>query len=140
MKIVMAMDGSECSLAALDAFIERRGWFRDMTLEVVNVHPPIPYPGAAARAGHDVVEKYYAEEGDAALKPALERLQKHGVKYEAVKLVGDPAEEIVRRAKHAHADLIVMGTHGKTGMRNLLMGSVATKVLAGTHTPVLLFK
>jgi len=140
MKILIAMDGSECSLAALDAFLARRTWFRDAKLELVYVHPAIPYPGAAARAGKAAVGKHYAEESDEALAPALDRLAKSSAPHTTTKLVGDAAEEIVRHAKAGHTDLIVMGTHGKTGMRNLLMGSVATKVLAGTTTPVLLFK
>jgi nucleotide-binding universal stress UspA family protein len=50
---------------------------------------------------------------------------------------GDPAEQILRLAEKIGADLIVMGTHGRTGLRRLLTGSVATAVLRGARCPVL---
>jgi nucleotide-binding universal stress UspA family protein len=50
---------------------------------------------------------------------------------------GDAAEEILRMADAIGADLIVMGTHGRTGLRRLLAGSVATAVLRGAHCAVL---
>lgn len=49
---------------------------------------------------------------------------------------GDPASEIVRMAEAENADLIVMGTHGRTGLRRLLMGSVAESVLRHAGCPV----
>src|SRR5438552_3850688 len=55
-------------------------------------------------------------------------------------LEGDPAEEIIRYAVAADIDLIVMGTHGRTGLDRLLMGSVAEKVLRGAHCSVLVAK
>ena len=53
---------------------------------------------------------------------------------------GDAAEEIVRHAKETMCDLIVMGTHGRTGLGRLLMGSVAEKVMRGAPCPVLTVK
>jgi len=50
---------------------------------------------------------------------------------------GDPAEQILRVANEIHADLIVMGTHGRTGLERLLMGSVAEQVLRQAPCPVL---
>jgi len=55
-------------------------------------------------------------------------------------LEGEPASEIVRYARDAGMDLIVMGTHGRTGMERLLMGSVAEKVLRDAHCSVLVVK
>jgi nucleotide-binding universal stress UspA family protein len=57
-----------------------------------------------------------------------------------VLLAGDPAEEILRHAAANRADLIVMGTHGRTGLLRLLMGSVAEKVLRGAPCSVLVVK
>jgi nucleotide-binding universal stress UspA family protein len=53
---------------------------------------------------------------------------------------GDPATEIVRYAADAGIDLIVMGTHGRTGLDRLLMGSVAEKVMRDAHCSVLVVK
>jgi len=55
-------------------------------------------------------------------------------------LEGDPATEIVRFARDAAMDLIVMGTHGRTGIERLLMGSVAEKVLRDAPCSVLVVK
>jgi nucleotide-binding universal stress UspA family protein len=57
-----------------------------------------------------------------------------------VLLEGDPAEEIIRYAGATRADLIVMGTHGRTGLERLLMGSVAEKVLRSAPCSVLVVK
>jgi nucleotide-binding universal stress UspA family protein len=54
--------------------------------------------------------------------------------------IGSPAEEILRLAGEAHADLIVLGTHGRRGLRRLLMGSVAEEVLRRAACPVLTVK
>ena len=53
---------------------------------------------------------------------------------------GDPATEILRVAQETSADLIVMGTHGRTGLERLLMGSVAEEVLRKATCPVLTIK
>src|SRR5262245_12337324 len=55
-------------------------------------------------------------------------------------LEGDPATEIVRYAHDALVDLVVMGTHGRTGLERLLMGSVAEKVMREAHCSVLVVK
>ena len=53
---------------------------------------------------------------------------------------GDPATEIIRATREAGCDLIVLGTHGRTGLRRLLMGSVAEEVVRKAHCPVLTVK
>jgi nucleotide-binding universal stress UspA family protein len=55
-------------------------------------------------------------------------------------LRGDPAERIVEVADEEHCDLIVMGTHGRTGFRRLLMGSVAEAVVRRANFPVITYK
>jgi nucleotide-binding universal stress UspA family protein len=50
---------------------------------------------------------------------------------------GEPATEILKVARDRHCDLIVMGTHGRTGLRHLLMGSIAEKVVRKADCPVL---
>lgn len=141
MKVLVATDGSNHSLAALNAFLARLAWFREVpAVELVHVHVPIPYPRAAAWAGKEAVERYYDEESELALKPAEAILTRQGVPFRPVKLVGDPGKEVVQHAVASGCDLIVMGTHGHTAMGNLVMGSVATKVLASSTVPVLLLK
>lgn len=138
MKILFAVDGSAHALAALDALIARLPWFREKpSLDLMHVHAALPYGAAAAWVGKDVVQRYYDDESQAQLKPAQDKLDAAGIAHAVVKLVGEPATEI---ARHAHAggyDLIVMGTKGHTALVNLVLGSVATKVLASTKVPVL---
>ena len=141
MKVLLALDGSKHSMVALDALIQRLDWFAEPPMiDLVNVHSAVPYPGAVARIGKDTMQQYYDDESEAALKPAEARLAGKDIAYEKVKLVGDPAAEIVRHAAHRGCDLIVLGTHGHTAMANLVLGSVATKVLASSKIPVLLLR
>lgn len=69
------------------------------------------------------------------IRPVDARIPVHHVTLE-----GDPATEIVGYAKDVGADLIVMGTHGRTGLERLLMGSVAEKVLRDAPCSVLVVK
>lgn len=62
------------------------------------------------------------------------------VKYEHRMVTGDPAGRIVELAEEENIDLIVMGTHGRTGLKRLLMGSVAEAVVRRAKCPVLTFK
>lgn len=141
MKVLIATDGSKHSQDAIEAFASRIRWFREApAIELVHVHPPIPVGRAVAWAGKDVVDRYYAEEAADALKPAEALLSRREIAFHAVKLVGEPDKEIVRHAEASGCDLIVMGTHGHTAMANLVMGSVATKVIAASKVPVLLLR
>ncbi len=63
-----------------------------------------------------------------------------GVPYEHHLVVGDPATSISELAKSQGADLIVMGTHGRTGLRRLLMGSVAEAIVRRAPCPVFIMK
>ena len=63
-----------------------------------------------------------------------------GIQVNHCLLEGDPADEIVRYGRDAGIDLIVMGTHGRTGLERLLMGSVAERVLRDASCSVLVVK
>jgi len=141
MKILFAVDGSDNSSVALERLVAHVSWFREApNIALVHVHPAIPYGGAAAWAGRETVHKYYDEESQGVLQPAKAHLAKAGIPAETVALVGDPAEEIARYAAEHGKDLIAMGTHGRTGLSNLVLGSVTTKVLARSRVPVLLLR
>ena len=138
MKVLIATDGSPPSLAAPNGLIARRNWFaQPLQLAMINVHPTLPY---ASWAGKENVARYYDEEGDAAFAPASALLDQHELKHEKVKRVGEPAHEIVKYADGWGADLVIMGTHGHSGITNMLLGSVAQKVLATSTIPVLLLR
>jgi nucleotide-binding universal stress UspA family protein len=63
-----------------------------------------------------------------------------GIVFEEQLIEGEPATEIVRLARELPADLVVMGTHGRTGLGRLLMGSVAEQVMRKAPCPVLTVK
>jgi len=141
MKFLLAVDGSECSSRAANHLIGHLSLFRELPqILLVTVHAPIPSPRARAWVGKEVVEKYYDEENEEALAPAKAILTAKGIPFTAMKRVGEAGEEIARYAESHDCDLIVMGTHGHGNVLNLIMGSVATKVLAATKLPVMLIK
>jgi universal stress protein A len=111
---------------------------RDSGATMVIVHveePPMAYGGG---------EMYIpVEEGDRdELRKALVQVvpTDHNVPFEHKLLVGDPATAIVTTAEDENADLIVLGTHGRTGLTRLLMGSVAEAVVRKAKCPVLTVK
>ena len=138
MKILAAIDGSAQALAALDSFCRHLDWFRDrVELTLLYAHAPLPYKRAVAWAGKDAVHAYYEEESEEALAGARKLLASRNLAYDVEKRIGEPAGEIVEYAAAGGFDLIVMGSHGRSALANLVVGSVATKVLARSKVPVL---
>jgi nucleotide-binding universal stress UspA family protein len=85
--------------------------------------------------------------GEGEIKTAMEvtaKLQNvaaaRGLALETMVLRGKPDEAIVKAAQAKQADLIILGSHGRTGLRRLLMGSVAERVIGQAHCPVLVVK
>ena len=141
MKILFATDGSASALAALKSLIDRRAWFVGVVeLTVLTVHYAIPFKRAAAWAGHDALKKYYDEECDAALAPAEAELTARGVKFSTEKRVGEPASTIVAVGAEGGYDLLALGAQGHSALAQLMMGSVAVKVVAASRIPVLLLR
>jgi nucleotide-binding universal stress UspA family protein len=71
------------------------------------------------------------------LAAVLGRVRRTGVRVQAILAEGLPAGEILRAARRMRADLIVMGTHGRTGVSRVFMGSVAERVVRESRCPVL---
>ena len=139
MKILLAVDGSKPSLDAVGLVIRSFGQLRDKPeVELVTVHLPVPrLGGLSASVSKEQLAKYYQEEGEANLAPAKKKLDAAGVKYKASVVVGPIAESIVKQASATKCDLICMGSHGRTGLAGLVLGSTAMKVLTHTKVPVL---
>jgi len=66
----------------------------------------------------------------------VDRAKKAGIRVVGLLLEGDPAQQIVRAARSKRADLLVVGTHGRTGLSKLFVGSVAARVVATASCPV----
>jgi nucleotide-binding universal stress UspA family protein len=142
MKILLAVDGSKHSLDAVDCLIEHADWYREKpAVELVTVHLPVPkLPRMGLVVGKSQLERYYREEGEAMQAGAKKKLDAAGVRYNASILVGPVAETIVAHAKKSRCDLIFIGTHGRTAAGNMLLGSIATKLLHIAAIPVLLVR
>jgi nucleotide-binding universal stress UspA family protein len=140
MKILLPVDGSEYSKAAVE-FVASRSTLigTDPQVDVVNVQFEVP-ARAARIVGKSALTEYYADESDKILKPALRRLSKAGLSAASHYLVGHPGEQISVAAVHDKVDLIVMGSHGHSALRNLLVGSVTNNVLARTQIPMLVLR
>jgi nucleotide-binding universal stress UspA family protein len=83
------------------------------------------------------VRDYAVQSAEAHLNDIAARLGKDGVTATGLIKIGNAIDEIGHAVEEAGADLIVMGTHGRTGLRHLVMGSVAERVVRGAKVPVL---
>ena len=139
MRILLAADGSEYTRRALDYLVEH-DWLRPGNrLTVFTVALRVPHR-AAAFAGPDLVRNYYEDDAEQVLRPIRERLAGSRAEVDYGHVVGHPAEAIALRAESDKADLIVMGSHGHGALVNMVLGSVATGVLARCRIPVLLVR
>ena len=142
MKILLAVDGSKHSLKAARYLVRHARSYRNRPqVELVHVQRPLPdLPNMRVVVGGGQIRQYYEETGSAALSKAKKLLSKAGVRHVARILVGDAAYAIAREAARTRSDLIVIGSRGMTAAANLVLGSVATKVLHVSSVPVMLVK
>ena len=127
-RILAAMDFSLCSLAALEYAEELARRF-DAPLLLLHASGAPSMPAE--------VHEHSGDAAALALTRAVEGLREHGLTARALFRPGSAADEIVRTAEVERASLIVMGTHGRTGMTRVLMGSVAERVVREAPCPVL---
>ena len=140
MKILLPVDGSHCTkrmLSYLAAHDELLG--RGHEYVVFTAIPAIPaYATHLLERGR--VDGYYREEADKVLAPVLAFAAQQGWTIRALHGHGHAAEVIAAIAEEERAELIVMGTHGHTSLGNVVLGSVASGVLARSKVPVLLIR
>ena len=140
MKILLAVDGSDHTkhmLAWLGAHEEWLGKSHHYT--VLTVVPPIP-PQALEFLDGDYLRGYESDVSDAVFKPIREFIDRHGLNANFVHKLGNAGDEIADYANGNKVDLVVMGSHGRGALGALVMGSVATRVIASCKTPVLLVR
>ena len=140
MKILLAVDGSEYTRRMIDYVQTHRGLF-DTAHEytVFNVQMPLP-PHAASVVGSQVTQDYYREESQKIVDPVVAELQGRGLPATGAFKHGHLGETIAEFAERGGYDLIVMGSHGHNALGRLVMGSVASRVLAHCKVPVLLVR
>ncbi len=139
-KILVPLDGSELAKKALDEAERLARCFNAeiILFEVVQFMPIYGSPELVTPLIVDEKQKAFAEKYLAEL---VEDLQKKGLKASAIVKTGQqvPAE-IIDFAKENGVDLVVMCTHGRSGISRWFLGSVALRVLTRAETPVLLIR
>lgn len=139
-KILIPIDGSEHSLRALDAVLKRRDYEAGMEIHLLNVQIPVDSGHARMFVSEGELHDYHQTEGLTALADARKKLDDAKVAYSSHVLVGHISETIVTFAKERQLDEIVMGTHGRTGLSHMLLGSIATEVVRMSQLPITLIK
>ena len=139
--ILIPTDFSEQSLTALDYAIGLAERFSS-DLWLVHVHEPLPRISDMAWEGVDVTER----DRDALdrVKKSLQKIARErvpkGVRIDTEAINGQTVREIIKCAQREGADLIVMATHGRTGLKHVLMGSTTEAVIRRAPCPVLALK
>jgi nucleotide-binding universal stress UspA family protein len=140
-RFLVAVDGSENALRAVRQVIAFAPELREAPhILLANVQPVVVSGAVRTFVNADQIDAWYRSEGEKALAGARDLLAAAGLAYDHHIVVGDPAETLARMARERSCDLIVIGSRGMSAVANLLMGSVATKVLHLAEAPVLLVR
>lgn len=140
-RLLVAIDGSENAARALNYALTLAKEIGPVELHLVTVHPePVIYGEIQVYVTREKMEELQRRHSEDILRPAEEAAKTAGVSYTSEIVVGDVAPMIVSRAEERKCDGIVMGTRGMGAIGNLVMGSIATKVVHLTKLPVTLVK
>lgn len=140
--ILVPVDGSETSFAAVAKAAELAKAFgsRITVVQVLTLDPYIAAEYITANQTNDLIERARASIVKT-LEEAKQKFTEQGVEAETKLLEGQViAREITNAAKDLNADLIVIGSHGRTGLKKLFLGSVAQSILSEGTTPVLVVR
>ncbi len=140
LKILVPVDGSDNSNKSVSDFIRLLGWYKE-TPEIHLLNVQLPLHGAVSCfIDRENIKQYHQEEGFKSLQSARDLFEQAGIVCQPHILVGDPAEMIVHCAAEKKCDQIAIGPRGLGGVKGLLMGSVANKLMQLSPLPVLLIK
>lgn len=140
MKILLSVDGSSYTKKMLAYLVTHDEVFHtNNDFTVLTVQPPVP-PRARAAVGKEIVDNYHSSESEKVIAPVHKFLLRHGINAKTFTKVGQIGETIGKFADDGKFDMLIMGSHGHGTIVNMVMGSVATKVLANSKTPVLLIR
>ena len=140
MKVLLPVDGSDYTkrmLSFIAAHGELMGGGHEYT--VFTAIPPVP-TYAARFLDHVTLDGYYRDQAEEVLRPVREFADQLGWKLREVHVSGYAADAIATFADAEKPDLIMMGTHGHSALGNVILGSVASGVLARCKVPVLLIR
>jgi nucleotide-binding universal stress UspA family protein len=140
-RIMIATDGSETSerAAKLGIEIARLSRGKVTSIYVVDILRLSHLPGYTALPGLSKgLLELMQKEGKEATEQVCEVADEAEVACNAIIAEGDPSTEILRRSQESDADLLILGTKGRSGLDRVLLGSVAEKVTRNSRVPVLL--
>lgn len=136
MKILLAIDNSRYSAEAIKE-VAKRPWPPKTIVRVISVVEPVPAPAAElwydASGSLERVQQEMTKRATKLTQKISESLKRKELKIESAVREGDARALIVDEARKWSADLIVLGSHGYTGIKRLLLGSVASSVVS--HAP-----
>ncbi len=141
MKILVAIDGSKNSLRALKYAIKLCAKLSEPSeLLLVNAHDDVALRGASQFVGKEAVRGYLADLASGELADAVAAAEKSKLPFKTRALRGQVAQSIAKAAADEGSDLIVLGSKGRTALKDLLIGSVAQRVASLAEVPVTLVK
>jgi nucleotide-binding universal stress UspA family protein len=144
-KILVPTDGSTLSKKAVMGAIEL-AHLNNAELVVLKVIPKYPvsyFEGGMSLPAPEIadIEKQWAAHAQGIVEAATKMANKHGVQAKGITVKSDVVSEaIINAAKKQKCDLIVMASHGRRGVKRLLLGSETQHVLTHSHTPVLVLR
>ncbi len=139
-KILVPLDGSELAKKALGQ-AEKLARCFDSEIILLQIVPFMPIYGAPELVTPLIVDEKHKESAERYLANLVEELKSKGHKASAMVKTGQQvATEIIDFAKATGIDLIVMNTHGRSGISRWFLGSVTLKVLTRAETPILLVR
>lgn len=144
-RILVATDGSTLSKKAVNSAIAlaKLSGAELVALKVVPRYPQSYFEGGLALPASDIakVEKQWAEHGQAVVDAVAKSSAAKGLTVKAVTVKSDlVSEAIIATARKHKCDLIVMASHGRKGVKRLLLGSETQQVLTHSHIPVLVLR
>jgi nucleotide-binding universal stress UspA family protein len=144
-RILVATDGSTLSKKAVNSAIALAAatGAELVALKVIPRYPQSYFEGGLALQAAEVsrVEKQWAESGQATVDAVQKAALVKGVKTKAITVKSDlVSEAVIAAAKKHKCDLIVMASHGRRGIKRLLLGSETQQVLTHSHVPVLVLR
>ena len=143
MKILLGIDESPHSEAAVE-FVKKMAWpIGTQVLVASSVRPEVSAYTEVYAAGTAPSQQFFEEQlrhHQELVSLAEQKLQVGALKIEARVLRGDPREALLDTARTEGADLIVVGSHGRTGLAKLLLGSVASHVVTHASCSVMVVK
>jgi nucleotide-binding universal stress UspA family protein len=140
--ILVPVDGSETAFSAVAKAIEfARAFGSKITVvQVLSLDPYIAAEYISANQTNDLIERARTSILES-LDTAKARFNQQGIEVETILLEGQVIHrEIVKFAEENHADLIIIGSHGRTGFKKFFLGSVAQNLLGESHIPVLVVR